>query len=452
MKRFSICVTLAAMLSLLSIPAWSTSHVGLVAKETNWPQWRGPASTGVSTEINLPTEWSTSKNVKWKTPIAGRGHSSPIVWGKKIFLTTSIEGPVVPGAKAPQHMDEGKEYKHPDSVGADRSYALKVICVDRDSGKILWDRTAYEGTVYDDRHRKNTYASATATTDGKFVYAFFGSEGLFAYDFDGKLAWKAVPGKIALFGMGQGTSPVLYDNLVILQCDEEAGANSFIVAYDKRSGKEVWRTARKIQASWTTPIIVKNAKRAELITSGNEAIISYDPMTGKELWRTKGVESNAIATPVANNDIVYIAAGFPAKIAVAVRLGASGELKDSDIVWKYTKGTAYVPSPILYGDYLYLMTDRGIITCLNAKTGEVVYEGGRVPIPATFTASPVAFENKILLTSEDGDTFIIKAGPKHEVLGTNSLDEPVYASPAIADGKIFLRGEKNLYCISKTAK
>lgn len=452
MNRVSLHITFAAILTLFSIPAWSTPNVGTSDKEANWPQWRGPESMGVSTETNLPTEWSASKNVKWKTPIVGRGHSSPIVWGRKIFLTTSIEGPIVPGAKAPIHMDEGQEFKHPDSVGADHSYTLKVLCLDRDTGKILWERTAYDGRVFDDRHRKNTYASATPATDGKLIYAFFGSEGLFAYDFDGKLAWKASPGKLSLFGMGQGTSPTLFENLVILQCDEEAGANSFIAGYDKKSGKEVWRTPRKVQASWTSPIIVRNAKRAELITSGNEAIISYDPTTGKELWRTKGVESNAIATPVANNGIVYVSAGFPAKIAVAIRLGASGELKESDIVWKYSKGTAYVPSPILYGDYLYLMTDRGIITCLDAKTGAVVYEGGRVPIPATFTASPVAFDNKILLVSEDGDTFIIKAGPKHEVLGTNSLDEPTYASPAIADGKIFLRGEKNLYCIDKMAK
>lgn len=437
---------------LVALPTLSISVNGKDGKDTNWPQWRGPASMGISAETDLPTEWSASKNVKWKTPITGRGLSSPIVWGKKIFLTTSIEGAVVPGAQAPKHMDGDKEFKHPDSVGADRSHALKVLCIDRDTGKILWDRTAYEGTVYDDRHRKNTYASATPATDGKHVFAFFGSEGLYAYDFDGKLIWKASPGKLSLAGMGPGTSPTLHESLVIVQCDEEAGANSFIAAYDKKSGKEVWRTPRKVQASWTTPIVVRNSTRIELITSGNESIISYDPMTGKELWRTKGVDSNAIATPVATNDTVYVAAGYPAKIAMAIRLGSSGELKDSDVIWKYTKGTAYVPSPILYGDYLYLMTDRGIITCLNAKTGGVVYEGGRVPIPATFTASPVAFDNKLLLTSEDGDTFVVKAGPKHEVLGTNSLDEPVYASPAIADGKIFLRGEKNLYCIAKAMK
>src|SRR6476620_7446991 len=246
--------------------------------------------------------------------------------------------------------------------------------------------------------------------------------------------------------MGTGTSPVLYQNLVIIQCDEENGTASFVIGIDKKSGKEVWRTPRKVQASWSTPLLVQTAKRAELITSGNEFVISYDPKTGKELWRHKGVDSNAIPSPVANDNLVFISAGFPAKIAMAITLGGNGDLSDT-VVWKYAKGTAYVPSPILYGDYLYLTSDRGVLTCIDAKTGEVKYEGGRVPIPASFTASPIAFAGKILLTSEDGDTFVVKAGPKHEVLGTNSVGEPVYASPAIADGRIFIRGEKNLYCI-----
>jgi len=414
----------------------------------NWPQWRGADGSGVSTEKNLPSDWNLSKNIKWKTPISGRGHSSPIVWENKIFLTTAVEGDVVPGAKAVKHMDGDKEFLHPDSVGADRKHSFKVIGLDRQSGKVLWESVAWEGTPYDNRHRKSSYAASTPATDGKLVYAFFGTEGLYAYDFNGKLAWKAMLGNLGTVGMGTGTSPILYENLVIVQCDEENGAASFIVAVDKKTGKEVWKTPRKVQVSWSTPLLVHTAKRAELITSGTESIIAYDPATGKELWTHKGVESNAIPSPVANSDVAFLVAGFPAKIAMALKLGGSGDLTGSaSEVWKYSKGTAYVPSPILYQDYLYIMTDRGILTCLDARTGEVKYEGGRIPIPATFTASPVAFDGKILLTSEDGDTFIIKAGPKHEVLGTNSVGEPVYASPAIADGRIFIRGEHNLYCI-----
>jgi outer membrane protein assembly factor BamB len=439
-------VKVSRITSLALLVFLSLTTVGSAA---NWPQWRGPDGSGISNEKNLPAEWSPSKNIKWKTPIAGRGHSSPIVWGKYIFVTTAVEGEPVPGAKAAKHMIEGKEFVHPDSVGADRKHTFKVVALDRDSGKILWESVAWEGTPYDNRHRKSSYAASTPATDGKMVYAFFGTEGLYAYDYKGKLAWKAQLGNLATLGMGTATSPVVYENLVIVQCDEDNGDSSFIVALDKKTGKEAWRTPRtKIQVSWATPLLVRTPKRAELIASGTEHVISYDPATGKELWRHKGLESNAIPSPVANSEMVYLVAGYPAKLTMAIKLGGSGDLTGTpNMPWKYTKGTAYVPSPILYGDYLYLTTDRGILTAIDAKTGEVKYEGGRIPIPATFTASPVAFEGKILMTSEDGDTFIVKAGPKHEILGTNSLGEAVYASPAIADGHIYIRGEKNLYSI-----
>jgi outer membrane protein assembly factor BamB len=439
-------ISLALTVSLLAI-AIVSSYVGTVSAG-NWPQWRGPDGSGISSEKNLPEEWSDKKNIKWKTPIEGRAHSSPIVWGNRIFLTTAIEGDVVPGAKAVKHMDGDKEYVHPDSVGANKKHTFKVIALDRATGKQVWNVTAWEGTPFDDRHRKSSYAASTPTTDGKYVFAYFGTEGIYAYDFNGKLAWKSQLGKISAAGMGVSTSPILFQNLVIVQCDEENGTASFIVALDKKNGKEVWRTPRKVQISWSTPLLIKTSKRMELIASGTEAIVSYDPATGKELWRHKGLESNAVPSPVAGNDLVFLVSGYPTKIAMAIRLGLDGDLTGTaNVPWKYSKGTAYVPSPIVYGDYLYLTTDRGILTCLDTKTGEVKYEGGRTPIPATFTASPVAFEGKILMTSEDGDTFVIKAGPKHEILATNSVGEPVYASPAIADGKIFIRGEKNLYCI-----
>lgn len=430
-------------LALLAISSLTTA-----GSAANWPQWRGPDGSGISTEKNLPAAWTPTTNIKWKAAIPGRGHSSPIVWGNRVFVTTAVEGEAVPGAKAAKHMLGDKEFVHPDSIGADRKHQFKVIALNRESGKVVWEVTAWEGTPYDNRHRKSSYAASTPATDGKMVYAFFGTEGLYAYDFNGKLAWKAQLGNMANLGMGTGTSPILFENLVIVQCDEDNGEGSFIVALDKKTGKEAWRTPRKIQISWSTPLLVKSSTRSELITSGTETVISYDPATGKELWRHKGLESNAIPSPVANSEMVYLVAGFPAKIAMAIKLGSSGDLTGTpNVPWKYAKGTAYVPSPILYGDYLYLTTDRGILTCIDAKTGEVKYEGGRIPIPATFTASPVAFEGKILMTSEDGDTFIVKAGPKHEVLATNSVGEPVYASPAIADGRIFIRGEKNLYCI-----
>jgi outer membrane protein assembly factor BamB len=449
MRRRSFILGFIANACLLALPG---SHPSLViaADETNWPQWRGP-HCGVSTEKNLPTEWSETKNIAWKTEIPGRGHSSPIIWGNKIFLTTSIEGRIVPGAKAVTHIRRGVEYRHPDSVGGDHSYTIKVLCLDRETGKVLWERTAYEGAVYDDRHRKNTFASATPVTDGKYVWTLFDAEGVYCYDFDGRLVWKTSLGKFGKMGMGNGMSPVLYQSLLILQCDQEdGGPGSFITALDKFTGKEMWRVPRTQRKTWATPVVVHTAQRTELIASGAESTVSYDPASGKELWHSEGVVSHAIPSAVTGHGMVFVSGGSSGqpKLAIGIRLGGTGDLKGTPyVVWKYNKGTAYVPSPILYGDFLYLMTDGGVITCLVAKTGEVKYEGGRVPLPATFTSSPVAFDDKILLTSEDGDTFVIKAGPAFEVIRTNSLAEPVYASIAISAGRLFIRGEKHLYCI-----
>ena len=427
------------------------SLAGFGNAQTNWPQWRGTGGTGISTETGVPSEWSESKNIAWKTAIPGRGHSSPIVWGDRIFLTTSIEGPIVPGAEAVRHYRRGQEYLHPDSVGANHSYTMKLLCLELKSGRVLWEKTVYEGTVHDNRHKKNTYASATPATDGRFVYLSFEAEGVYCYDFDGKKIWKTSLGKIAKGGMGPGTSPVLYENLVILQCDQEYGEGSFIAAVDKKTGKEVWRVSRDQRRSWATPLLIKTAQRTEMVTSGPNKIISYDPGTGRELWSAPGVVSNPIPSPVAGQGLVFVTAGSDTKRAFAIRLGGSGDLAGtSNLVWSYDKGTAYVPSPILYNDYLYLVTDAGAITCIEAGTGKVIYQT-RIPMAARFTASPVAFEGKILFVSEDGDSFILKGGPTPEILNANALGEPVYASPAIVPGRILIRGQDNLYCIANGA-
>jgi outer membrane protein assembly factor BamB len=423
----------------------------LIADARHWPQWRGPGGLGVSTASGVPMEWTPTTNIRWKTEIPGRGHSSPIAWGNRVFITTSVKGEQVPGHKAPVHLgfDRRPGYVHPDSVDVDYRHALKVLALDTATGRILWERVAYEGVMYDDRHRKNTYASPTMATDGRRVFAFFESAGLYCYDFDGRLQWKVSFGGMAKAGLGPGTSPIVFGDLLILQCDQEMGDGSFIVALDRRSGREVWRTARTNRRTWATPIVARNGTRAELIASGAEVVIAYDPLTGRELWRANGTESHAIPSAVAAQGLVFLTAGSQAKRALAIRLGGSGDLTNSPaIVWRYNKGTAYVPSPIVVDRYLYLMTDQGLLTCLDALTGELIYEGRRVPVAATFTASAVAVGDKLLLTSEDGDTFVVKAGPVHEVLRTNSVGEAVYASPAVAGGTIYIRGARHLFAIS----
>jgi outer membrane protein assembly factor BamB len=435
-----------AMQRILVLSVVILSAVPLAAE--NWPQWRGPGGQGISRETKLPAVWSADANIAWKVEVPGRGHSAPVVWNDRVFLTTAIEGEVVPGAKAVEHMDSGKPFLHPDSVGAEKKHTYKVLAYDGKTGKLLWEQASWQGVPYDNRHRKSSFASPSVATDGKLVFAYFGSEGVFAYDVNGKPVWKTSIGKVKTLGLGAASSPVLYQDLVILQCDDDDGNDSAIVALEAKTGKERWRVKRPVQVSWSTPVLVKAATRTELVTNGTEWIIAYEPATGKELWRTKGVESNAIHTPVVGDDVVVVTAGFPAKKTIAIRPGGSGDVTNTaHILWTYAKGTAYVVSPILYEGLVYLVNDRGVITAMDAKTGGIRYEGGRVPVPASFMGSPIAAGGRILMTSEDGDTFVIKAGAKHEVIATNSVGEPVYTTPAISNGRIYIRGEKHLFAI-----
>jgi outer membrane protein assembly factor BamB len=450
----------------LGVGAWGLGVVAALCVSTSasaqWPQWRGPGGHGVSAEKNLPTEWAPATdgkpavNITWKTEIPGRGHSSPVVAGNLVFVTTSLKGEHVPGRKGQVHLDFQKRpgYVHEDAIDIDYKHTLKVYAIDAKTGKVAWERIAYDGLMFDDRHRKNTFASSTMVTDGERAYAFFESNGLYAYDFKGTLVWKKDLGPIIKAGLGPGTSPIIYKDLIILQADQEMGDGSAIVALSRKTGDDVWRANRENRRSWATPLVINSGARDELIASGAEVVIAYDPATGKELWRANGTQSHPIPSPVTTKGLVFLTAGSSAKVVMAMKPGGSGELKDSKdlLMWRYNKGAAYVPSPIALGDYLYLLSDAGVMTCIDALTGEVKYEGGRVPVPAKFFASPIAFDDKILLTSEDGDSFVVKAGPVHEVLRTNSVGEPVYASPAVANGAIFIRGEKHLFKIADAGK
>jgi outer membrane protein assembly factor BamB len=420
------------------------------AQESNWPQWRGPHRNGVSTEQGIPIEWDESKNVLWKTPIEGRGHSSPVVWGNRIFLTTDIEGDVIPGAEAPHHVRDGETYFHPQTESADKRHTLKVLCLDADTGKILWTHTPHDGRVFDNRHRNNTYASPTTVTDGRYVYAYFGSQGIFCYDFEGRVVWTVDLGDILTWGHGHGMSPLLYKDLLIFQIDQDQGEHSFLAALDKATGREVWRTPRDNRLNYSSPTFVETAGRTDLVTTSYDWVIAYDPATGKERWRIEGFLGNAVPTPVANEKTLFVASGYPDKLLRAISIPAEGE--SPTVAWEYRKGTGYAPSPLLYDGRLYLVSDKGVLTCLDPDTGNVLYEGGRIPKPTGVKASPVAWDGKILITGQDGDFFVIEAGPVHRILSVNSLggNGNLYASPALANGRLFLRTETHLFCIGDT--
>jgi len=303
--------------------------------------------------------------------------------------------------------------------------------------------------VYDNRHEAASYASPTAITDGERVYTYFGSQGVFAWDFDGNKVWSRDIGQIKSVGVGLGTSPVLYEDLLILQADEDEGEESFILALDKKTGETVYKKRRTTSATWTTPLLVEDAEgRAQLLTSGVEALISYDPATGEELWRAPGLQANAVHVPMVFRDLAIFTSGYPAKITMAIPLSSRGEVESP--AWTYNKGTGYVPSNLLYQGLLYLISDAGVMTCLDPQTGEVVYEGGRVPVPGTHMASLVAVDGKILMINRDGDAAFIKAGREHEVLASNTIDEGVYATPAITRDRIYIRSLGHLYAIGES--
>lgn len=421
--------------------------IGGRAPGPNWPGWRGGDGSGVSDESALPVTWSPTSRIAWKTAIPGRAHSSPIVWGHRLFLTTAIEGAEIPNHTPLRHVIEGSEWRSPDATGGNRRHTFQVLAVDAKDGAILWNRTAYEGPVYDDRHSRGSYAAPTPVTDGRRVYAYFGTEGLYAYRMDGTPVWQRRLGKVAGLSVGVSTSPLLFGDLVIVQADEDNGDTSFITALDGATGKDVWRVARpKMPISWATPLLTSAGGRPELITSTDTRIIAYDPGTGRELWSEPGLESYAVPSPVVSGNTVIISTGNPKKITIALTLGAVAEGQVRR-VWEYRKGSAYVVSPTAYGGHVYITTDGGILTCLDARTGAVIYEGGRPPVPSTFMSSPVAYAGHLFMTSEEGETFVIRAGKTHEVVRTNSVGEPVYASPALAGGTVYIRGLRHLFAI-----
>ena len=436
-----------ALIRLLPIVAVLAGLTVTVAAE-NWPQWRGPGGQGVSTDSQAPTDWAPDKNIAWKAELPGTGMSSPIVWGDRIYLTAVIEGDVVPGQRAVKHK-QGQEldWIHPDSVAADKKHTFKVLALDASSGKILWDRTAYEGPVFDARHRRSSFAGPTPVTDGAMVFAYFGPEGLYAFDAKGNLAWKATA-PFATLGLGTGTSPVLHGNLVIIQRDEDNGDHSALVAYDKKTGKEVWNTKRTVEISWSTPVIVQSGGRAELVTNGNDLIVAYDPATGKELWRTTGVKSNAIHTPLVGHGLVILTAGYPVKKVIALRPGAVAGRRAGRLGVHPRHRLRDLEHPLRRLP-LPLHRQRHRDVPRSRKPVRSSTEGGRIPVPARFMGSPVAFGGFVAMTSEEGDTFMLKAGPTHEIVRTNSIDEAVYSSPAIANGRIYIRADKHLFAIGK---
>ncbi|MDE0575675.1 MAG: PQQ-binding-like beta-propeller repeat protein [Opitutales bacterium] len=425
------------------------------ANESNWPQFRGSKALGVSDNPDLPNKWGPTENVLWKRDIAGRGWSSPVVWGNRVFLTTAI------------NEEKTEEPKKGLYFGGNRAavktiHRWKVLCFDLNTGEVLWEKLARKGKPQGSIHIKNSYATETPVTDGERVYAYFGNHGLYCYSVEGELLWsKQWLAHKTRYGWGLAASPILHEGKLYVVNDNEE--QSYLVALDANTGKELWRTKRDEKSNWATPYLWENKQRTEIITSGTQKVRSYD-LEGKLLYQFGGNSSITIATPYSKFDLLYVTSGYVGdrkKPIFAIRPGATGDISlrsDQDsseyVAWRQSRAGPYNPSTIVYGDLLYVLLDRGIVACYEAKTGKQVYGPVRLPEGRAFTSSPWAHNGKIFYLNEYGETYVLQAGRKYKLLHTNKLleEDMCMATPAISGDKLIIRTDARVYCFKNRGR
>jgi outer membrane protein assembly factor BamB len=424
---------------------------GPSAGQENWPQFRGPDARGVSTNAALPDRWSATENVEWKVDMPGRGWASPIVWGNKVFLSTVINTGQSEEPKKGLYFG-GNRPKPSEDV-----HQWKVLCLDLESGESIWERTVLETKPQTAIHLKNSYASETPITDGQHVYFYFGNVGVFCFDMNGEEVWqKRLEPHATRFGWGTAASPVLHENRLYLVNDNEE--DSYLLALDKRTGEEAWRVPRDEKSNWSTPFIWENELRTEIVTPGTGLVRSYD-LSGNLLWTLSGMSSITIATPYADQGLLYLSSGYvmdPRRPVYAIRPGAEGDisLKDEQtandsIAWSLARAAPYNPSTLVYDGRLYVLYDRGLLACYRAADGSEIYSPQRINNGRAFTSSPWAYDGKVFCLNEDGITFVFKAGDDFELLHTNPLadDDMCMATPALAGDRLLIRTTARLYCM-----
>jgi outer membrane protein assembly factor BamB len=404
----------------------------------------------------MPLKWNTStgENVRWKTPVPGIAVSSPIVWGDRVFVSTAVSSDPNVGIRTGLYGDV-------EPLNDLSKHSWRLLAIDKRTGKVLWDRVAYEGIPKTKRHPKSSQASPTPVTDGLHVIVSFGPQGLYAYDVDGQLIWKRDLGALNAgwfydpdYEWGIGSSPIIWKNLVIVQCDIQK--SSFIAAFDVATGEPAWRTAREEIPSWSTPAIYESNGRAELVTQATTFTRGYDAATGKELWRLAGNSEIAIPTPIIGPGLIIVTNGYRGVQPIfAIKPGATGNItlsgdqtKNDFIAWSTKHGGPYIPTPVIYGGHLYVLLNNGVLAAYDVRTGDRLYQE-RLGAGGSFSASPVAADGKIYLLSEDGDVFVVRAGPKYELLATNPMGEVIMATPAISGGVIIIRGLKDIFAIGQ---
>jgi outer membrane protein assembly factor BamB len=436
-------IPLTCTLSLLSFSAPESDFARRAID--NWHQWRGPLATGFSPHGDPPLHWDQKTNVKWKTPLPGRGSATPIVWNDQIFIATAIDTgrPADPSMIPRPDPKFDKKTQPPATI-----HQFVVLCLDRATGKVRWQQVATEQVPHEGHHPTHSYAAASPTSDGRNLYVSFGSRGIYCFTLDGKLQWQRDLGRMnTRLGWGEGISPVIHGDTLVMNWDQEA--SSFIIALDARTGQTRWKKDRDEPTSWATPLLIDYQGRTHVIVNGTNRVRSYDLATGDLIWQCGGQTVNAIPSPVVKNNIVYCMSGYKGSLACAIPLGVTGDVSDSDkVLWRHTRGTPYVPSPLLASDRLYFTeSNNAILTSLDIKTGKPMIDQQRLPNLKTMYASPACAGDRIYFTDRNGTTLVIKRSDTLEVLAVNRLEDPIDASPAIVGKQMYLRGEKYLYCI-----
>jgi outer membrane protein assembly factor BamB len=436
----------------------------LEAKETTyWPTFRGPVNTGVSPEANTPVAWSESENIKWKVELPGKGSSSPVIWGDKIFFQTAIPTETAQEEKSAEPPEVQKKQDNPPGQGDQQgqrrggmsnpprsAHKFDVVCLDRKSGKHLWQKTVIEEMPHEGHHRDASFASYSPVTDGKLVWASFGSRGLYCFDVNGNLKWSQdLVKQRTRAGFGEGSSPVIAGDAIVVVADHED--QSYIYAFNKISGQPLWRKERDEASSWATPIAVDVAGQTQIIANGRNFVRGYDLKTGEVLWKCSGQTENVIPTPVVGFGKVYCASGFRGSALQAIELGKTGDLTGTDAVhWQVNEATPYVPSPILIKDKLYFCSgNKAIISCYQAEDGKANFTHQTLEGPKGIYASPVGASDRVYFAGRNGVIVVVKVSDTYEVLATNTLDDGFDATPAIVGDEIYLKGNKYLYCIAK---
>lgn len=441
--------TWAAVLGMVLAGARGTADDAVAQRATQWHQWRGPLATGVAPHGDPPLKWDASTHVRWRVEIPGRGGSTPIVWNGRVFLTTAVNTEqVVADAARPEDQPERPfGIKYPNTI-----YQYKVLCLDWETGQVLWERTAATELPHEGHHGDNTFASSSPITDGRALYVSFGSRGLYAYSLDGELLWKhALPNVKTRLSFGEASSPVVHGDRVVLVRDNEEASK--IVVIDAKTGAAVWEAAREEVSAWATPLITEFQGRTQVITNASRRVRSYDLATGELIWECGGQVANVIPSPLRYADQVICLSGYRGSAALSLPLAASGDITDKQQeAWRFDRDTPYVPSPLLYQDRLiFNKLNTAILTILDARTGAPVLEASRIPDLGNMYASPVAAAGRIYFLGRGGTTVVLQAGDKIEVLATNQLDDGFDASPAIVGKRMLLRGYRALYCLEDSS-